>query len=97
MMARFAGRNGAIVRVEARGLAGGRLVGRGVAVSAGRGVGVGEAGARLAVGMGEGAVLCTPGGVGIGPLVILQARPGIMALKKKATNRMRLFFTDASL
>ena len=86
-----------MVRVGGKGLAGGRSVGRGVAVNAGGGVGVGEAGARLAVGMGEGAVLCTPDGVGIGPLAILQARPDIMALKKKATNRMRLFFTDASL
>lgn len=90
MMARSAGRNGAKVRVGTGGLAGGRLVGRGVAVSAGKGVGVGEAGARLAVGMGDGAAPGTPDAVGIGPLVELQARPSIMALKKKATIRMRL-------
>jgi len=42
-----------MVRVGARGLADGRMVGRGVAVSAGRGVGVGEASIGLAVGIGE--------------------------------------------
>jgi hypothetical protein len=97
MTARFSGRNGVLVWVGAMGLVGGRSVGSGVAVSAGSEVGVGEVGVLLAVGMGEGAVLCMPGGVGMGSLAMLQARPGIMALMKKTTNRMRLFFTDASL
>jgi hypothetical protein len=97
MRTRFAGRNGALVLVGAMGLVGERLVSRGVAVGAGRGVEMREVGAGLKVGMGEGVVLCTTGGVCIVFLARLQARPVKMAPKRKATSRMRVFFIYASL
>ena len=92
MMTRSVGSNGVLVRVGARGLADGRLVGKGVAVGVGKGVELGKVGAGLAVESGEGVVFCAPGGIGIVSLASLQARLGIMAPKRKAMMSMRFFF-----
>jgi hypothetical protein len=71
------------------------LVGDEVAVG-GWEVKVGEVADGMLVGAGVAVVLCTPGGVRAGDLVVLHAVTKRMMLRKKATVRKRFLCIDAS-